>query len=57
MFPTVMGMMMNKMNYYAQLNCYINEFTSCHLDYNFADIFLESQKGFMYCNNNQQVKR
>ena len=56
MFPTVMGMMMNKMNYYAQLNCYINEFTSCHLDYNFADIFLESQKGFMYCKNNQQVK-
>ena len=44
MFPTVMGMMMNKMNYYAQLNCYINEFTSCHLDYYFADIFLESQR-------------
>ena len=56
MFPTVMRMMMNKMNYYAQLNCYINEFTSRHLNYYFADIFLESQKGFMYCNNNQQVK-
>ena len=44
MFPTVMGMMMNKMNYYAQFNCYINECVIRHLNYYFADIFLESQR-------------
>ena len=44
MFPTVMRMMMNKMNYYAQFNCYINECVIRHLNYYFADIFLESQR-------------
>ena len=44
MFPTVMGMMMNKVNYYAQFNCYINECVTRHLNYYFAGIFLESQR-------------
>ena len=56
MFPTVMRMMMNKMNYYAQLNCYINECAIRHLNYYFADIFLESQRASCIVVSNQQVK-